>query len=61
MEISKQERLQLILKAIEGMSSSEWGYIASMISHVYTTKAAKVVLDSSDVKCVLKNIQRELI
>ena len=57
MENTKQERLKLILHAINGMSESEWKYIASVIDHVYNAKAAKVVLDGSDVKLVIRIIK----
>lgn len=54
---TKQERLKLILHAINGMSESEWKYIASVIDHVYNAKAAKVVLDGSDTELVLRIIK----
>lgn len=62
--MEKKERLQNAVNAImpvaETLTSSEWSRIVSIVNWYYSTKAAKIMLDGSDVQNMKETLYSEL-
>jgi hypothetical protein len=56
-----QTAVDAILPIVETLSHSEWIRLSGLINRAYTSKAAKVTLDGSDVKTLHRSIQSELL
>ena len=61
----REKRLQTavdaILPIVQTLSKMEWIRLSGLIGMAYTSKAAKVTLDGSDVKTLHRSIQNELL
>lgn len=61
----RKERLQTavdaILPIVQTLDKMEWSRLSGLIDMAYTSKAAKVRLDGSDVKTLHRSIQSELL
>ena len=56
-----QAAADAILPIAETLSHSEWIRLSGLIDRAYTSKAAKVTLDGSDVKTLHHSIQNEML
>ena len=52
----KEEKLNGILKIIEGMPKYEWDRIANEVNKAYSHKTVKVELDSHSCKTIRKSL-----
>ena len=52
----KEEKLDAILKIIEGMTKYEWDRIAHEVSKAYSHKTDKVEIDSHSCKTIRKSL-----
>lgn len=55
------EAIDAIIPEVQNLSQSEWYRIVQVIDMRYTTKAAKVTLDGSDVAHIRKSLICELL
>lgn len=56
-----QTAVEIILPMVQTLTWSEWGRLSGLIEQAYTSKAAKVMLDGSDVKILHRSIKVELL
>lgn len=52
-----QEKLEMLLQVVSGLKSYEWHRIKQHVDAMYSSKAAKVVFDDSELELIRKNIQ----
>lgn len=61
----REKRLQTavvaILPIVQTLSKMEWIRLSGLIGMAYTSKAAKVTLDGSDVETLHRSIQSEML
>lgn len=56
-----QTAVDAILPIVQTLGKMEWVRLSGLIDMAYTSKAAKVTLDGSDVKTLHRSIQSELL
>ena len=56
-----QTAVDAILPIVQTLDKMEWNLLSGLIDMAYTSKAAKVMLDGSDVERLHRSIQSELL
>lgn len=57
----RKEAIEKIIPVIATLSQCEWRRLVSLVGQCYTSKAAKVMLDGSDVKFLEKSLKHEIL
>ncbi|WP_313232501.1 hypothetical protein [Tissierella praeacuta] len=51
-----EEKIEQVLNSLQGLTNSQWRLIKSVIDYVYSEKAAKIEIDSSDEVETIKSL-----
>ena len=56
-----EQAINQLLPIVAGLKSWEWQHIVSVINHAYSIKAAKTMLDGSNMENLNRSLRQELL